>query len=781
MKCGILFFTLFALLLSAYTQGDNMPGLSDEALAYLQKCNVVWDTPSADSSGSMPLGNGDIGVNVWVEPNGDLVFYLSKTDAWSEVNRLLKLGTVRVSLSPSLLNGGRFFRQELRLLQGEVLIQGGNPDKPTSLRVWVDAYRPVVWVDIDSPEPVHVRTQLEIWRNSNRRLEGRELFSAYGLMDAPFPVVEHADTVIEEHRDRVVWFHRNPSSIFEQTLRHQGLQSLIGKIPDPLLYRTFGGMMRGKGLTREDARTLRSASPAKRFSIAIHLLTAQTDTVKQWIERLEAQVARTESVPRNQARAAHQRWWLSFWRRSWIVVSSTPQADVVTQGYALQRFINACAGRGAYPIKFNGSIFTVDSREPDEHFDADYRRWGGEYWFQNTRLPYWSMIPAGDFEMMQPLFKMYANALPLAKERTRLYFGHEGAYFPETITSWGTYASCNYGWNREGKPISHIDNPYIRYYYSCNLELLTLALEYFFHTGDKRFLHDTLLPFADAFIAFYDRHFPRDDGGKWLFKPAQSLETYPDVVNPLPDIAGLRWTLEGLLRLPLGKEHAHRRHLWQRLLGQLPPLPAKTENGQTFLLPAQEILAPPINSENPELYAVFPYRLYGVGKPDIEVARNTLCPKTIQRQRRLAAGPHLGGDAGNGRRSSQYGSAAIRHQTSRQSVSCFLGTKLRLDTRPGPRLRRHDRTAGDAGADGWQQDSAVPGVAEGMGRFLPPARAGQNDGGRRVPRGQAAYAEGNARHQGEGCYCARASVERGNGLCRVRSSQAERDFWGRIW
>ena len=29
------------------------------------------------------------------------------------------------------------------------------------------------------------------------------------------------------------------------------------------------------------------------------------------------------------------------------------------------------------------------------------------------------------------------------------------------------------------------------------------------------------------------------------------------------------------------------------------------------------------NCENPELYAVFPYRLFGVGKPDLEVARET--------------------------------------------------------------------------------------------------------------------------------------------------------------
>ena len=36
-------------------------------------------------------------------------------------------------------------------------------------------------------------------------------------------------------------------------------------------------------------------------------------------------------------------------------------AETVTRGYELQRWINACGGRGAFPIKFNGSIFIVDT------------------------------------------------------------------------------------------------------------------------------------------------------------------------------------------------------------------------------------------------------------------------------------------------------------------------------------------------------------------------------------------------------------------------------------
>ena len=33
---------------------------------------VVWDTPSADTNGTMPLGNGEIVLNAWIEPSGDL-------------------------------------------------------------------------------------------------------------------------------------------------------------------------------------------------------------------------------------------------------------------------------------------------------------------------------------------------------------------------------------------------------------------------------------------------------------------------------------------------------------------------------------------------------------------------------------------------------------------------------------------------------------------------------------------------------------------------------------
>jgi len=60
--------------------------------ASLSDYNVVWDSPSTDFNGSMPIGNGDIGANVWVEDGGDLLFYISKTDAFCK-GMYLQTGT----------------------------------------------------------------------------------------------------------------------------------------------------------------------------------------------------------------------------------------------------------------------------------------------------------------------------------------------------------------------------------------------------------------------------------------------------------------------------------------------------------------------------------------------------------------------------------------------------------------------------------------------------------------------------------------------------------------
>jgi len=582
--------------------------------------------PSENSWGSIPIGNGDIGLNVWVDHAGDLVFYIGKTDAWSENARLLKLGRVRLHFSPGfpeVRTHPERLRQTLDMENGEYRVEF-----PDTLRaaVWVDANHPVVQVEMESREPQRLQAELEIWRRQRRPLGEAELFSAYGLQDGPQPVVVEADRVLENGEERVVWCHRNERSIWEQNLQLQGLGSLAPNLKDPLFHRTFGGCVQGMGLVRDGTASLRSREAARRFNLSVFVLTAQTETQEEYLERLDAAIQRVEKIPSEERRQAHRNWWKEFWNRSWIELSGGDEQEAVSLGYRLQRHVNACGGRGAHPIKFNGSIFTVDLVEPigrvPSGLDADYRSWGGPYWFQNTRLPYWSMLAGGDFDSMRPLFQMFLDALPLAKARTPLYYGHPGAFFPETLYFWGTYANDNYGWDRQGKPDGLTDNRYLRYYWSSGLELCLLMLDSFQWTGDRQFVTNTLLPLADPVVTFFDQHWQRDEDGKIRFDPAQSLETWHVATNPLPEIAGLGAVLSGLLDLPEDLTLESQRSNWRRLLGELPPIPTREVQGEEILAPA-EAFSDHKNSENPELYAVFPYRIYQLGKPGVDLARRT--------------------------------------------------------------------------------------------------------------------------------------------------------------
>jgi len=549
----------------------------------LDAYNVSWNTPGPGSAQSMPLGNGDIGLNVWVEKNGDLVFYIAKTDAWGgEIDPgkdiwvkqggvLMKLGAVRVSVTPNPLAVNSAFKQILKLRNGEITVQEGTGVNEVDFRVWVDANNPVIRVEAKSGRQSTVSVKLDNWRA--------------GL----------TDTILSNRKNSIAWCHHNSPTA------------------DPHLANlTFGAVITGKGLTNKDDTTLQSTPKVTSQLISIYPLTAVAGSGNEWLSKLKPDMNRLEKLDLNQTRFAHQRWWQQFWERSWVFVSGNETATNVTQGYILQRFVTACAGRGAYPIKFNGSLFVVD--DPAKNANADYRSWGGQYWFQNTRAMYWPRLMAGDFDMMMPLFRMYANILPANEAQVKQYYNHGGAYFAETSPFWG-------GLNFMGPGVKA---NYTNHYFTPILELSMMMLDYYEYTGDTTFAKKTLLPVATAGLRFFDEHFSRDSTGKLLLDPDNSIEMFWKVPNPAPDIAGLHAVLSRMLKLPGNLVDKNTRHHWQQFYNELPPLPTADINGKTLLLPyTGPQTAQSFNSENPELYAIYPFRLYGLGKPNLDVAINT--------------------------------------------------------------------------------------------------------------------------------------------------------------
>jgi hypothetical protein len=295
------------------------------------------------------------------------------------------------------------------------------------------------------------------------------------------------------------------------------------------------------------------------------------------------------------------------------------EAAYVSQMYHLQRFITACAGRGAFPIKFNGSLFTVPPGPTEK--DPDYRRWGPGYWWQNTRLPYISLCTSGDFDLQRPLFRMYADELlPLCKYRTKHYLGHEGAFYPECIMFWGAVFSETYGWTpfqqREDKLQ---ESGWHKWEWVGGLELSSMMLDYYDHTLDRNFLRETALPFTREILTFFDQHYSTNDQGQLVMHPSQSLETWWNCTNPMPELAGCIAVTDRLLALPPELAAASEREFWGRFRAKLPAVPLREVDGKKALSPA-ETFADKRNIENPELYAVFPFRLFAFNRPDVELA-----------------------------------------------------------------------------------------------------------------------------------------------------------------
>lgn len=602
--------------------------------------DVVWHSLGNNENDSMPLGNGDIAANIWTEKNGDIMLLLAKADAWTETGSIVKLGRVRVKFSPGPFADSVGFTQALRLENGSVELRRGN----SKVVVWIDANHPVIHLETALATPAKLTATLELWRNTLPAKDFQANSASSLVMSGAQSPKMKPDFIFPATDNRVAWCHYNMDSYYPYILRQEHLESLIDKYPDPLLHRCFGALLTGPGLVSKDDHTLKSAKEANALRLDIVALTDQSvTTADAWKAQLDKLTDGIEQADIAALRKAHEQWWTDFWNRSWIHVSGSDEAQKVTLGYAIQRYMVAASSRGEMPVKFNGGLFTVghdlaaDVKQDKIEHDPDYRAWGECYWNQNNRLLYWPLIATGDSDLLRPWYQMYLKVLPFEKERNRLYYHHDGASYPETMHFWGLPRLGDFG---KDNPTNEIQSRWQRYHIQGTLEVIAQMLDQYDYYGDRAFAASSIVPFADAIVTYYDQHWTRDANGKIYMSPTQSLETYQLIAaNPTPDIAGLKSILPRLLALPQDITTKQQRDRWTKTLNDLPPIPlGKTFKGKlpplgegdpdgiTTILPAEKY-GKPGNSENPELYVAFPYRLYGVGKPDLDLIQSTFAAR----------------------------------------------------------------------------------------------------------------------------------------------------------
>src|ERR1700744_1407434 len=132
--------------------------LRNDRNPFASENDVTWTSLGTNENDSMPIGNGDLAANVWTVQNGDLVLLVAKTDALTEWGKLVKLGPIRVKLTPNPFVGTTNFTQVLHLEDGSITIKSAA----NSMLIWADANQPVLHVEANLERPAILQAKLEL-------------------------------------------------------------------------------------------------------------------------------------------------------------------------------------------------------------------------------------------------------------------------------------------------------------------------------------------------------------------------------------------------------------------------------------------------------------------------------------------------------------------------------------------------------------------------------------------------------------------------------------------
>ena len=376
----------------------------------------------------------------------------------------------------------------------------------------------------------------------------------------------------------------------------------------------------------------------------------------------------------------HTHWWQAFWQRTFVEVKSPDgRGERAAGDRALFLYHMASSSRGAFPPKWNGSIFLTE---------GDARDWGSQFWLWTTEMLYWPLHAADASDLAEPFFDMYCRQLPALETAARQRWNAAGTFLPETTPFDGPVelpeellpeyrdlfldgqSSTNISkrladlcraaldWHLstlvDNQAMANKGYSYISHVSSSGAELAVHAWWRYRYTGDVAWLRSHAYPLLRGVTEFYRSLARRGEDGLWHLHGTNAHEDFWGVTDSVMDLAAIRGVVPLAIRAAeLLEVDAELRERWQAFLDELAPYPlgddprAKALAGGALADEAWAAgyLGAVDGSHNPEdvqLTPIFPFEDWTLETRDAAVdavARRTLA--LAPRHRRVLAGESL--------------------------------------------------------------------------------------------------------------------------------------------
>lgn len=599
-----------------------------DVLEKIKSCNISYHELGISERSAMPIGNGELCASVWTDQTGKLSFYLSRSDAITELDRTVKMGKITLEFAPNPFVEADYV-QTLDLADGCITVKGTN----AVCSLWVDTEQNHIIIHGEIQTAAKVAVSYTTWRTKKAYpLEQEQRVSGCG----------EAPDVVNIVEDGILFYHKNGQNIIAATANNQDIDN-IDLLPDYLTERIFGGWIKLDGGTGENNRLVKDNT--RDFTIQV-----LTESMQGSTEEFTAKLLQTKSERWEESKSRSKKFWNAYWCNSYIFVKENRQVQTeiqdaiqkeakevmeytvdctseVTKAYVWTRFMLKCCAGGAFPILYNGMLFNL-SPGKNQHFNCksfgeiytalpeeitedvtpDERSWCREHLWQNVRHPYYTFLCQGDTEAMKVLFRYYRRFWELNRYRAEKYYHAKGQHNTEMTLSFGLQSIDIYGEERKGKKVGYADNRYGgAVEISPALELISLMLDYYNYTLDHTFFHTDIQTYAMDIMQYVETRFTERKEGKIVIGPLNSIETYRDTINPITVVAGLRIVLDRLLKVEILEDKFKK--FFSEIQTQIPEIPLRKEDGKWYLQPAEEYKEHRFNVEIPELYACFPFEL----------------------------------------------------------------------------------------------------------------------------------------------------------------------------